>query len=46
MIWTATLLEEFKSRIPADIKIYLNELKADTLHQAAVRMDGYSLTHT
>ena len=39
------LLEEFKSCLPAEIKTYLDEQKVDTLHQAAVRADDYSLTH-
>ena len=39
------LLEEFKSCIPAEIQTYLDEQRVDTLHQAAVRADDYSLTH-
>ena len=39
------LLEEFKSCIPLEIQTYLDEQKVDTLHQAAVRADDYSLMH-
>ena len=39
------LLEEFKTCLPAEIKTYLDEQKVDTLHQAAIRADDYSLTH-
>ena len=39
------LLEEFKNCMPNEIKMYLEEQKLITLHQAAVRSDDYSLTH-
>jgi len=39
------LLEEFKKCLPNEIKTYLEEQKTNTLQQAAVRSDDYSLTH-
>ena len=39
------LLEEFKSCVSLEIQTYLDEQRVDTLHQAAVRADNYSLTH-
>jgi len=39
------LLEEFKTCLPTEMKMYLEEQKATTLQQAAVRSDDYSLTH-
>ena len=38
-------MEEFKACVPTSIKMYVNEQKATTLHQAAVLADDYSLTH-
>ena len=35
----------FKSCIPAEIPTYLNKQKMDTLHQASVEVNDYSLTH-
>ena len=39
------LVEEFKKCLQSDVKMYLDEQKADNLHQAAVLADNYSLTH-
>jgi len=39
------LSEEFKNCLPSEIKTYLDERKADDLHQAAICADGYALTH-
>jgi len=39
------LLEEFKGCLPPQVKTYLDERKVESLHQAAVLMDDYSLTH-
>ena len=39
------LIEEFKKCLQSDIKMYLDEQKANALHQAAVLADDYSLTH-
>ena len=39
------LVEEFKKCLESDVKMYLDEQKADNLHQAAVLADDYSLTH-
>ena len=39
------LIEEFKKCLQSDVKMYLDEQKADALHQAAVLADDYSLTH-
>jgi len=39
------LVEEFKACVPTSIKMYIDEQKAGTLHQAAVLADDYSLTH-
>jgi len=39
------LVEEFKNCLQSDVKMYLDEQKADSLHQAAVLADDYSLTH-
>ena len=39
------LIEEFKKCLQSDVKMYLDEQKADGLHQAAVLADNYSLTH-
>ena len=38
-------MEEFKKCLQGDVKMYLDEQKADSLHQAAVLADDYSLTH-
>ena len=39
------LVEEFKKCLQSDVKMYIDEQKADSLHQAAVLADDYSLTH-
>ena len=39
------LIEEFKACVPTNIKTYIDEQKATTLHQAAILADDYSLTH-
>ena len=39
------LVEEFKKCLQSDVKMYLDEQKTDSLHQAAVLVDDYSLTH-
>lgn len=39
------LIEEFKKYLHSDVKMYLDEQKADGLHQAAVLTDDYSLIH-
>ena len=39
------ILEEFKNCLPSEVKIYIEEQKTATLHQAAVQSDDYSLTH-
>jgi len=39
------LLEEFKGCLPPQVKTYLDERKVESLHQAAVLVDDYSLTH-
>lgn len=39
------LIEEFKSCLPTDVKTYLDENKAESLHRAATLVDDYSLTH-
>ena len=39
------LLEEFKKCLQSDVKMYIDEQKADGLHQAAILADDYSLTH-
>ena len=39
------LVEEFKSCLPSNIKTYIDEQKANSLQQAAVLADDYSLTH-
>ena len=39
------LLEEFKSCLPVEIQTYLDKQKVDTLHQAAVWANDYSLMH-
>ena len=39
------LVEEFKKCLQSDVKVYLDEQKADGLHQAAILADDYSLTH-
>ena len=39
------LVEEFKKCLQDDVKMYIDEQKADGLHQAAVLADDYSLTH-
>jgi len=39
------LLEEFKGCLPPQLKTYLDERKVENLHQAAVMVDDYSLTH-
>ena len=40
-----TLLEEFKGCLSAEIKTYLDEKKAEDLHQAAIWADDYELTY-
>ena len=39
------LVEEFKSCLPSNIKTYIDKQKANSLQQAAVLADDYSLTH-
>ena len=39
------LVEEFKRCIRDDIKVYLDEKDANTLHEAATLADDYALTH-
>ena len=39
------LIKEFKKCLQSDVEMYLDEQKADALHQAAVLADDYSLTH-
>ena len=39
------LLEEFKGSLPPQVKTYLDERKVENLHQAAIMVDDYSLTH-
>ena len=39
------LVEEFKKCLESDVKMYLDEQKVASLHQAAVLADDYSLTH-
>jgi len=39
------MMEEFKNCLPADIRTYLDEQRVDSLHEAAVHADDYSLTH-
>ena len=39
------LVEEFKKCLHSDVKMYLDEQKADSLHQAAILADEYCLTH-
>ncbi len=39
------LVEEFKSSVSAQIKLYLDEHKVTNLREAAVGADEYSLTH-
>ena len=39
------LLEEFKGCLPPQVKTYLDERKVESLLQAAVLVDDYSLTH-
>ena len=39
------LIEEFKSCLPINIKTYIDEQKAESLEQATVLADDYSLTH-
>ena len=39
------LTEEFKSCLHNNIKTYIDEQKAESLQQAAVLTDDYSLTH-
>ena len=39
------LLEEFKNRLPSEVKSYIKEQKTAPLCQAAVQCDDYSLTH-
>ena len=39
------LVEECKNCAPSDVRIYLDERKADTLSQAAILADHYVLTH-
>ena len=38
------ILKELKSCISGEIQTYLDAQKVDTFHQAAVRVDDYSLT--
>ena len=40
------LVEEFKSCLPNSIKTYIDEQKADSLQQASVLANDYSLTHS
>ncbi|XP_077954043.1 uncharacterized protein LOC144391290 [Gasterosteus aculeatus] len=40
-----TLLEDFKSHLPDDIVVHLNEQKVATVAHAAVMADEYALTH-
>ncbi|XP_077954032.1 uncharacterized protein LOC144391284 [Gasterosteus aculeatus] len=40
-----TLLEDFKSHLPDDIVVHLNEQKVTTVAHAAVMADEYALTH-
>uniref|UniRef100_A0AAQ4R8V1 CCHC-type domain-containing protein n=1 Tax=Gasterosteus aculeatus aculeatus TaxID=481459 RepID=A0AAQ4R8V1_GASAC len=40
-----TLLEDFKSHLPDDIVVHLNEQKVATMAHAAVMADEYALTH-
>ena len=37
------LIEEFKNRLPADIKTYIDEQKIEDLHQGATLADDYAL---
>ena len=39
------LIEEFQACVPTNIKTYIDEQKATTLHQAAILADDYSLTY-
>ncbi|XP_033761567.1 uncharacterized protein LOC117343335 [Pecten maximus] len=39
------LMEEFKKCVHNDVKSHLDEHKVDTLNQAAIMADDYSLTH-
>ena len=39
------LIEEFKNCVPGNSWTYIDERKADTLNQAAVLADDYTLTH-
>ena len=39
------LIEEFKGVLPNNIKTYIEEQKGESLQQAAVLADDYSLTH-
>lgn len=39
------LFEEFKSCVPVNIKVYLEEQKVEELHRAATLSDDYKLTH-
>ena len=39
------LLEEFKGCLSVEIKIHLDERKAEDLHQATIWADDYALTH-
>ena len=39
------LMEEFKMCLQSDVKMYLDEQKADSLHQAVVLANDYSLMH-
>jgi len=39
------LVKEFKKCLHSDVKMYLNEQKADILHQATMLADEYCLTH-
>ena len=39
------LVKEFKNCLPDNIKMYIEERKADNLQLAATVVDDYSLTH-
>lgn len=39
------LVEDFKNGLPAVLSTYLNEQKAETLHNAAMLADDFVLTH-
>ena len=39
------LVEEFKSCLPREMKVHLEELKLDSLQEVAIASDEYALTH-